>query len=64
MGPAFDTPLRRRMAVQLRMFIGELERLGVHGELGIDGSFATKKPEPGDIDPGIVRSESYRERDV
>ena len=49
-GPAFDTPLRRRMTVQLRMFIGELERLGVHGELWIDGSFATKKREPGDID--------------
>ena len=49
-GPAFDTPLRRRMTVQLRMFIAELERLGVHGELWIDGSFATKKPEPGDID--------------
>lgn len=48
--PAFDTPLRRRMTAQLRLFIAELQRLGVHGELWIDGSFATKKPEPGDID--------------
>lgn len=49
-GPGFDTPLRRRLTSQLRLFIGELERLGAHGELWIDGSYATKKPEPGDID--------------
>ena len=49
-GPAFDTPRRRRMTAQLRMFIAELDRLGVHGELWINGSFATKKPEPSDID--------------
>lgn len=49
-GPAYDTPLRRRMTAQLRMFIAELKRLGVHGELWINGSFATKKPEPGDMD--------------
>ena len=50
LGPAYDTPLRRRMVAALRMFIGELKRLGVNGELWINGSFATKKPAPGDID--------------
>ena len=48
--PTFDSPLRRRLTAQLRSFIAELERLDVHGDLWINGSYATKKPEPGDID--------------
>lgn len=48
--PAFDTPLRRRLTADLRLFIAELVSLGTHGELWINGSYATKKPEPGDID--------------
>ncbi|MCY3789408.1 MAG: hypothetical protein OXH63_11535 [Gemmatimonadetes bacterium] len=58
-GSAFDTPLRRRMVAALQMFIVHLRGLGVHGDLWIDGSFATMKPEPGDIDlalfiPGVI----------
>ena len=49
-GPALDTPLRRRLTNQLHLFIGELKRLDAHGDLWIDGSYATKKPEPGDVD--------------
>ena len=48
--PAFDTPLRRRLTTDLRLFIAELRNLGARGELWIDGSYATKKPEPADID--------------
>ena len=48
--PGFDTPLRRRLADGLRAFAMELVRLGVRGEIWIDGSFATKKPDPRDVD--------------
>ncbi|MDE0364284.1 MAG: hypothetical protein OXP09_01780 [Gammaproteobacteria bacterium] len=46
----FDSPLRRRLTTQLRSFVAELQRLGVHGDLWINGSYATKKPEPADVD--------------
>ena len=48
--PGFDTPLRRRLTVQLRAFVMELARLGVHGDIWIDGSYATRKPDPHDVD--------------
>ena len=51
--PAFDTPLRRRLTADLRLFIAELDRLGAHGELWINGSYATKKPEPRDMDVAL-----------
>lgn len=51
--PAFDTPLRRRLTTDLRMFIAELAGLGAHGELWINGSYATKKPDPGDVDVAL-----------
>lgn len=49
-GPGFDTPLRRRLTTQLRLFVGMLAGLGVHGDIWINGSYATKKPEPRDVD--------------
>ena len=52
-GPGFDTPLRRRLTSQLRLFVAMLANLGAHGELWINGSYATKKPEPGDIDVAL-----------
>lgn len=48
--PGFDTPLRRRLTDQLRAFVRELTKLGVHGEIWIDGSYATRKPNPSDVD--------------
>ena len=51
--PAFDTPLRRRLTADLRLFIAELDGLGAHGELWINGSYATKKPEPADMDVAL-----------
>ena len=48
--PGFDTPLRRRLTNQLRAFVIELARLGVHGEVWIDGSYTTRKPDPKDVD--------------
>ncbi|MCY4343949.1 MAG: hypothetical protein OXE83_10300 [Gammaproteobacteria bacterium] len=35
---AIRTPLRERLTEQLRLFIGYLVRLGVQGEVWIDGS--------------------------
>ena len=52
--PGFETPLRRRLAAQLRMFITELKRINVRGDLWIDGSYATKKPEPADVDLALL----------
>lgn len=49
-GPGFDNPLRRRLTDQLRAFVMELARLGVHGDIWIDGSYTTKKPCPRDVD--------------
>ena len=48
--PELDTPLRRRLTTQLRLFVGRLAGLGVHGDIWINGSYATKKPDPRDVD--------------
>ncbi|MBU2768521.1 hypothetical protein HAP94_20690 [Acidithiobacillus ferrivorans] len=46
-----DTPQRRRLSSQLRLFIGYLQNLGLTSfEMWIDGSFTTAKPNPMDID--------------
>ena len=52
-----DTPLRRRLTRQLNFFIGKLKSLGVHGDLWINGSFATIAPEPMDVDVVLITSE-------
>ena len=51
-----DTPLRRRLTSQLNLFIGRLTKLGVHGDLWIDGSFTTTAPEPMDVDVVLMTS--------
>lgn len=56
MEAAIRTPLRERLTGQLRLFIHYLERLGVQGDIWIDGSYATKKPDPQDIDVALVIS--------
>lgn len=46
-----DTPQRRRLISQLRLFVAYLQRLGLSSfELWINGSFTTRKPNPMDID--------------
>ncbi len=54
--PGFDTPLRRRLTNQLRLFVGVLANLGVHGDIWINGSYATKKPDPRDVDIALSMS--------
>ena len=54
--PEFDTPLRRRLTTQLRLFVGVLANLGVHGDIWIDGSYVTKKPNPRDVDVVLLVS--------
>jgi hypothetical protein len=49
-----DTPVRRRVASNLRTFVGYLQKLGVKGELWIDGSFSTMNPNPHDFDVLLV----------
>ena len=53
-----DTPLRRRLTSQLSLFIGKLIKLGVHGDLWINGSFATIAPEPKDVDLVLMISKA------
>lgn len=48
------TALRRHLTDQLRSFIHHLQELGVRGDVWIDGSFATQKPEPQDIDVALA----------
>jgi hypothetical protein len=47
-----DTPQRRRIASQLRLFIAYLQqKIGLTSfEMWIDGSFTTVKPNPTDVD--------------
>lgn len=49
-----DTPVRRRIASNLRTFVGYLQKLGVKGELWVDGSFSTMNPNPHDFDVLLV----------
>ena len=49
-----DTPVRRRMASNLRNFLMLLQRLDVKGEVWIDGSFSTLNPHPHDFDILLV----------
>lgn len=51
-----NTPRRRMLASQLRLFISELKKLGVQGDLWIDGSFSTKNPNPVDVDLALCVS--------
>ena len=51
-----DTPLRRRLTSQLNLFIRRLIKLGVSGDLWINGSFATTAPEPMDVDVVLITS--------
>ena len=51
--PGFDTQLRHRLTTQLRLFVGVLANLGVHGDIWIDGSYVTKKPDPRDVDVAL-----------
>lgn len=46
-----DTPQRRRLTSQLRLFIAYLQNLGlISFEMWVNGSFTTVKPNPKDID--------------
>lgn len=49
-----SSPRRQMLFDNLSIFISILQRLGVTGEIWIDGSFLTEKPEPDDIDLVVV----------
>lgn len=52
----YPTPRRRWLAAQLKLFVNELRSLGATGELWMDGSFTTTKPNPADIDLALMIS--------
>lgn len=41
---------RSALTSQLAAFLGELRGMGLLGQLWVDGSFVTDKPDPGDVD--------------
>jgi hypothetical protein len=50
------TPRRRQLASQLRLFVARLRQLGARGDLWVDGSLATRNPNPADIDVVLLIS--------
>jgi hypothetical protein len=54
---AFAPPARQRreaLFLQLEEFVQSLLRARIAGDLLVDGSFLTKKPEPGDLDVLLI----------
>lgn len=48
--PFAGSETRPTLTRQLEQFINELRGLGLKGELWLDGSYVTDKPNPGDVD--------------
>jgi hypothetical protein len=47
----FDNNSRRRyLTDRLKFILSELKEIGINFEIWIDGSYATKKPDPADVD--------------
>jgi hypothetical protein len=50
----FSNPVRNDLTGRLKDFITKLLELDFKGEIWLDGSYTTMKPEPGDIDMVVV----------
>jgi hypothetical protein len=48
--PFAGSVTRPTLTKQLEQFLEELRTMGLKGELWVDGSYVTDKPDPGDID--------------
>ena len=48
--PFENSKVRKNYVVRLEYFLNKLEAIGISFEVWIDGSFATKKVNPADID--------------
>ena len=56
--PFPDSNIRSILLDRLRLFLEELKSFGVSVEVWIDGSFATRKTNPNDIDLALVLSKT------
>ncbi len=52
--PFSNSNIRKLLFNRLKAFLKELKKTGISFEIWIDGSFATNKPEPADIDIVVV----------
>ncbi len=52
--PFEDTERRKYLTDRFRAYIEKFSELGLKAEIWLDGSYSTKKPEPGDMDILIV----------
>lgn len=52
--PFSNSTRRKLLFTRLKAFLKELKRTGINFEIWIDGSFATKKPDPADVDLAIL----------
>ena len=52
--PFKDCTRREELVGKLRLFLNALSKINAHFEIWIDGSFATEKIKPGDIDIAII----------
>lgn len=53
-----NTSERLELYARLRVFLAQIETTGASGEVWIDGSFLTHKPDPSDIDLALFFDES------
>jgi len=59
----FDIPAgRRKLVTSLREVVALLQEIGLECEVWIDGSFATHKPDPSDMDVVICSDDVSRSR--
>ncbi len=52
--PFNDRTRRKELADKLKLFLNKLKEIDAHFEIWIDGSFATEKIKPGDVDIAII----------
>jgi hypothetical protein len=55
--PFENNERRRYLTERLKSYLEKFYELGIKAEIWLDGSYSTKKPEPGDIDILIVFNE-------
>lgn len=55
--PFGENEHRKKLINRLRVYLNEFMAIGIDAEVWIDGSFATEKPEPEDIDIALVLDE-------
>ena len=52
--PFNNTSCRKYLVERLKVFLSELRKVGIKFEVWLDGSFATLKPDPNDVDIAVI----------